>query len=518
MSAPLESACSIMGRLNSFVISHRPVYYLKSPDTWSIRLVMSRFHHFISDTTRTYYRWLARCVEPLSFQNLYRALFEPRSRHDEVRRREFMVNVLLCGLAIITAVKVLLSFIADLELGLNQEEDSLLLNGIFLLLVLGIWRLSRRGQRQIAAYSLLGLLALEAMRVTLSWSFEWPISELLCAVVIVAAGVVLTARSALIVTGITSLLLLGISHAQIGGHLRPHTYWIQKDFQISDAFGYIAILYFIALITWLTNREVSQSLARAYASEAALAKERDNLEILVAERTRELLESQLLRNMELEHFAEFGRVSANLLHEVTSPLTAASLNLELFDGAGSRTVTRARKNLQQLERYVTAARQQLKTCGKLKNFSIRSEFKRLALVMNPLARQNGVKIIFESTANYKLFGDSVKFNQLLANLVSNAIDAYQGVCLARKQSLVTVKATASNRWLKLTVSDWGKGIPPEAIPRLFQPFYTTKADSERGTGIGLTMVKRVVEDDFGGTITVTSTPSIGTRFVIKLKR
>ena len=464
-----------------------------------------------------FFSWWSSRIKLFSPHNLYQILFEPRSKQQEFRHREFMINVLLCGLAIVTAFKVGMAIVADLELGLDQEEDSLLLNGIFLVLILIIWRLSRRGQRQVAAYSLLGLLCLEAMRLTLSWSFELPVAELMYAVVIVTAGIILTARSSLIFTGITSLLLLGISYAQVTGYLQPHTYWVQKDFQMSDTFGYIAILCVIALVTWMTNREVSHSLARAYASEAALAKERDNLEVLVADRTRELLESQLLRNVELERFAEFGRVSATLLHEVANPLTAASLNLELFDGTESRTIARARKNLQQLERYVYAARQQLKSQGKLETFSVRNEFKRLSLVMEPIAIKNGVRISFESANNYKLFGDPVKFNQLLANLISNAIDAYENILTNEAQKTVQIKVKNSTKFLKLSIVDWGNGISQEAIPCLFNAFYTTKYSTDRGTGIGLTMVKRVVEEDFAGSIKVSSCSKNGTRFEIKLR-
>jgi len=130
----------------------------------------------------------------------------------------------------------------------------------------------------------------------------------------------------------------------------------------------------IGLVSWLSDREIDRSLCRARESEAALARERANLEIKVNERTQQLEETQLLHLMELRRFAEFGRLSANLLHEVANPLTAASLSLQLIDDRRyPGLVWQARKNLKHIERYVESARKQLKGQGEITTFCVRSE-------------------------------------------------------------------------------------------------------------------------------------------------
>lgn len=247
-------------------------------------------------------------------------------------------------------------------------------------------------------------------------------------------------------------------------------------------------------------------------------RKRHRLELLVAQRTRDLLESQIQRNIELERFAEFGRICANLMHEVASPLTAASINLDLFDGHEPKNVASARKNLQQVERYLNATRLQLKSHSSVEDFSLYNEYRRLLLIMGPIASQKHIKIIYKADSTYHLIGDPVKFNQLLANLISNSIDAYDGITLDTGQKKIYIRVTSSAKYIKISVIDWGIGIEPEALPWLFKPFYTTKSDGERGTGIGLTMVKRVVEEDYNGSIKVISSPRIGTRFVISLRR
>jgi signal transduction histidine kinase len=73
----------------------------------------------------------------------------------------------------------------------------------------------------------------------------------------------------------------------------------------------------------------------------------------------------------------------------------------------------------------------------------------------------------------------------------------------------------------MTISDFGHGITPNNMHHLFEPFYTTKTSSSsepntrRGLGIGLGMVKQFVEEDFKGSITVTSRATEGTVFVVR---
>jgi len=77
---------------------------------------------------------------------------------------------------------------------------------------------------------------------------------------------------------------------------------------------------------------------------------------------------------------------------------------------------------------------------------------------------------------------------------------------------LSVGLTAHDRWLGITVSDTGPGIPQEVQRRIFEPFFTTKT---RGTGLGLAVARRVIEEH-GGTIQVASDLGMGTTFTIQL--
>ncbi|HVX24456.1 MAG TPA: hypothetical protein VG992_03905 [Candidatus Saccharimonadales bacterium] len=113
---------------------------------------------------------------------------------------------------------------------------------------------------------------------------------------------------------------------------------------------------------------------------------------------------------ELQRLATFGRLSASLLHEISHPLTAASLHLEQ-DGQ-PRAIRNARRNLQLLQRYIEAARQQLRQASQATNFSLQPQLNQVKRVVLPLAKRRGVKLEIIVDPAYRLWGDPVKFQQL----------------------------------------------------------------------------------------------------------
>jgi signal transduction histidine kinase len=79
---------------------------------------------------------------------------------------------------------------------------------------------------------------------------------------------------------------------------------------------------------------------------------------------------------------------------------------------------------------------------------------------------------------------------------------------------LTLTARADGSMVRVSIQDSGEGIPPEDLPHIFQPFYTTK---HRGSGLGLSIVKKIV-DAHDGTIDVDSKPGEGTTMTVSLPR
>lgn len=218
---------------------------------------------------------------------------------------------------------------------------------------------------------------------------------------------------------------------------------------------------------------------------------------------------------ELHHFAKLGRLNASLLHEIANPLTAALLSLEQtkLRPAGIEQVER---NLQLLRRYVEAARQQVRQDSHSSWFSIRPQIEQLKRVIIPMAKSCTVQLTIDPIPSCRLFGDPVKFQHIVANLISNGIDAYQNDSSPDLARSVHVSFTKTRRELKVRVTDWGEGIDPVKLKLVFEPFYTTKTSSKQGLGIGLYLVRQYVTEDFGGSIAVASSRRHGTQFTLRV--
>lgn len=452
-------------------------------------------------------------------QLVYRRLLQPRSKTADAQRKELITNVLVGGLTVIAVLASCITTFIHFTKHTGHENSSLLLVLAFTLIFAGLWRLSRRGHFRVTAYAFLVFLGLVATSLLLQWSFELPQVELTYALVIVVASVLLSARAGLIFAGLISSLVLVLSYAQLHLGLHPDLSWLHQTFQFADALGYVVVFGFIGLVSWLSNKEIDRSLARARRSERALQKERDSLEIKVAERTGELEQAQLARVLELERFAEFGRLNAGLLHEVANPLTAASLNLEQLSGTNpSELVVQTQHNLQQLERYVIAARERMQGQTDATSFSVKKELQQVIGLLNIIAQKAGVTIQLDAPKDSPLYGDSVQFSQLAANLISNAIQAYDGLPKTRRPKQVTVSLAVSDTSCIVTVHDRGRGIAETNLSRVFTAFYSHRPGNKPGMGIGLAMVKQFTEIDFHGTITVASDPKDGTTFTVTLPR
>ena len=105
--------------------------------------------------------------------------------------------------------------------------------------------------------------------------------------------------------------------------------------------------------------------------------------------------------------------------------------------------------------------------------------------------------------------DSSRLRQLLHNLIKNAIEATENTILPK---IIVKTLCTENDWLTLSICDNGPGIPEEAQNWIFEPYAT---DKPKGTGLGLAVVRKIVEEHHGK-ITLTSSRDNGTCFIIKL--
>jgi len=461
-----------------------------------------------------------------------KTILHPRSESEDSQRKEFILNVLLVSSMAIFSVAITINLIIAIIRPDSTNQSShlsvMVLVVIFTLLA-ALYGISRKGFFKVSAFILVTIFFSFAFLMGYRWGVDVAASLLIYMLVIVMAGILINTRFAFIVTGIVAATLLVVGELQTMNIVVADTFWRTQPWYHSDSVMTGFIFLGVATVSWLSNREIERSLARAHRSEATLRAERDTLEVIVEERTRELKETQLEKISQLYSFAEFGRLSSGLFHDLMNPLTAVSLNVERAKETEQTLgdISRVQHYLDQafvaakrMERFITAIRTQIGKHGEKKQFSLTEETSQVLDILSYKAHVAKVELVFRRGAEIVIVGDAVRWSQVMLNLITNGIDAYDGKndeATSVGSVVITLKEHAHT--ITCTVSDNGVGIPEKDIDNIFAPFFTTKpSQPTKGTGIGLSIVKTIIEKDFNGTVAVASTASSGTTFTVTVPK
>ena len=136
----------------------------------------------------------------------------------------------------------------------------------------------------------------------------------------------------------------------------------------------------------------------------------------------------------------------------------------------------------------------------------------MALVAHDMTARQVSAAVNQSSSPCVIDADQVLLQQVLLNLVMNAMDAMAETPSGRRQ--VTISTDVRTADVEVSVRDTGPGVPAEILGRLFTPFVTTKS---HGLGIGLTIARSIV-DAHGGTIAARNNPDGGATFTVTLRR
>ena len=134
--------------------------------------------------------------------------------------------------------------------------------------------------------------------------------------------------------------------------------------------------------------------------------------------------------------------------------------------------------------------------------------------MRELFLENEVEVVKHIPAGLaQIKADGMQLREVLAILVTNAVQAMSdNAGPSGKKNVLTIKVGLERDWMKIEVSDTGKGMPANVLENLFTPFFTTKS---RGLGLGLCISREIIKAH-KGSIDVSSEVGAGSTFAIKL--
>ena len=232
------------------------------------------------------------------------------------------------------------------------------------------------------------------------------------------------------------------------------------------------------------------------------------------------LQSELVH---ISRLTAMGEMASALAHEINQPLSAIANYMK-----GSRRLLEGSTDEQSaiLRDVMGKAADQALRAGqiirRLRDFVARGESERRVESVTKLveeasalalvgAKDQGIRVKFSFDPTVDLvLADKVQIQQVLLNLMRNAIEAMEG---CTKRELTVSTAPASDDMISISVTDTGTGIAPEIMSQLFQPFFTTK---RTGMGVGLSISRTIVESH-GGQIVCEPNPEGGTVFRLTLR-
>ncbi|WP_240800882.1 ATP-binding protein [Vibrio sp. Hep-1b-8] len=236
----------------------------------------------------------------------------------------------------------------------------------------------------------------------------------------------------------------------------------------------------------------------------------------VAEEKLRVTQDELIQAGKL---AALGQLSVGITHEINQPLTAISSHTRSAQKwLEQQRSDKATHNLQKIEQLLGKV---AALTHHLKAFSRKSDGKISSVEVMPVVNDaialftnHQVPIVLDCdlASDEIVRANPIRLEQVLVNLISNAIDAVEN----KSEPLILVSVARVDNNVTIAVKDNGKGIIEDDIPHIFDPFYTRK-EVGKGLGLGLSIAFNIIKD-FGGSIRVHSQPEFGSEFVVHLEQ
>lgn len=246
------------------------------------------------------------------------------------------------------------------------------------------------------------------------------------------------------------------------------------------------------------------------------------------QRTARQRAEELLRLGQVARLNTLGELAAGMAHELNQPLTAVLANTQAAQRLLAEDPPELDTARQAMSQAVDQSRRAAEVVGRLRrtverpgspdgalaavaqSLDLAEAARRAVHLLKPECRRRGVVSQVQADAAVTVSGDPVAVDQIVHNLLMNALQAMDAVPATQRGLQLTLRRDGDMG--ELAVADHGPGIAPEALPRLFEPFFSTR---EGGLGLGLSLCETLAQG-MGGSLAAANRPDGGAVFTLRL--
>ncbi|MBI5126574.1 MAG: HAMP domain-containing histidine kinase [Candidatus Taylorbacteria bacterium] len=436
--------------------------------------------------------------------------------NDEITRKRKILSLILLGsifiIGYLNYTVIRDSFIYKSD----YDGVPLFITNLVFLFIIFLYIICKKNYVTLSSYLILSIYLGAAIGSSLFWGVSLPACLLTYSFIIITSGILINRKFSLLITITIILILIIIGGMEIiSGNI---ALWKTYPIRVEDVFEYIAILLLIMIITWISSREIEQSLLKAQESERLLIKEKDFLEIKIEKRTQEIRDAQINHLRDLHEHSELGKIAQGIFHDIIGPISTISLYLKEITNftPNSYNIRKTEAHVKRLleitakmKSFLNSVERNIRSTPSIESFDPKDEI-HYALDMTEFrAYKLEVKIDFNTNLSLKLIGPSVRFYQVVFNLLSNTLDIFQKT--SQKKGMIIIKTYMEKDFYCINFQDNGPGIPPIFKEALFEKPFSTKQNS----GLGLFIIKKIITEEFNGFIETKSDMN-GTTFFIKI--
>jgi signal transduction histidine kinase len=405
-----------------------------------------------------------------------------------------VISIILHGTLVASLIITILSlyYPVTLQLPLDIKHKIMIIGSIYLLLAefLCYLRLSRSvAWILILFYSLLASVGFSL------WGTSDVLGILAACFAIILTGI-LVGTSIVFPVTVYIVSILVVSHI-IHFHDAMNVGMDISNTETWDVLLYATMLNILSLVTWLSYRQLENSIQRAQQAERSMRRQKESLKAELLKETAMLRQTQLDHMHQLHKFALLGQSAAATLHELSNHLSI--LNLDINDlrqhYTHSQAIENATNSITYINKMVRNSRQQLDSYDTTLSFDARMILKQITEDFEPTLQRSGIvlSILPHPQQPLPLKGSPLALMQVINILFTNAVEACHGIVDAK----ITISITRTLKHIDITLSDNGPGIKLSQIHSLFSPKTSSKPT---GLGVGLYIAHRIIKDHFKGTI------------------